>query len=462
MAYSSMRVVVFGAGLVGEALGRHIADQGNNVCFIEANANTVRKIREQMDVQIVHGTAEDQEALREAGVQNADLILAVTNQDKSNIILTLIARSLNPMARIITRVRDEEFLDNRLLWKSSTLADTIVISPERAVIEKAIHILEVQHAFDVVEFLDGELRIAGFRLSAGNLLAGKPLKKSHALFPSANILVVGAERGDEVIIPTGETILEEGDRIFLTLPQSIDLHAILPLLGKRPVTRQKFVIAGGSAIGEHIARQLALKGQQAVIIESDYERCVTLSETLKNAILLHGDVTDASLLSRAITPETVFLAVTASQEVNFLISLLAQKRGAMQVITMMDNEAYYTMAPELGVDAILSPRAAAVGSILRFIRMGRVLDANLLLGGKLDIFLTEIKSGSSLDNISLKDVEFPQGVIVAAAIRNKDVVVPHGNLRMQEGDFAVFVIRPGRAAVLDDLIAPRRTLRLPL
>lgn len=237
---------------------------------------------------------------------------------------------------------------------------------------------------------------------------------------------MGAERGNTVLIPTGNTVLEDGDRIFLTLPHDIDLASILPLLGKRLCTQQKFVIAGGSTIGESIARQLGQKGHQAVIIESDYDRCLVLAETLKQAIILHGDVTDGSLLSRAITPETLFLAVTDRQEVNFFISLLAQKRGAMQVVAMMDNEAYYTIAPELGVDAILSPRSASVGSILRFIRIGRVLDANVLLEGKLDIFLTEIEAGSSLDNVPLRDAELPQGIIIAASVRGKTVIVPHG------------------------------------
>ena len=448
-----MKVVIFGAGLVGEALGHIISEQGHDVCFIESERNTVRRIQDQMDVQIIHGTAEKANILQEAGVPQADLILIVTNLDKSNIILTLIARSLNPTARIIARMKDTDFLDNHDLWQSSALSNTMVISPERSVIDKAVHIIEVQHAFDVVEFLEGRLRFAGFRLETGNLLTGKSLGQARQQFPSEKMLVVGVERGANVFIPTGESVLEEGDRIFLTIPQSTDMTTLLPLLGKSYFSRQKLVIAGGGPTGEGIALRLEEKGWAPVILESNFERCQELAESLKNSVLLHGDATDAHLLGRAITPETVLLSVTGLQEVNFFIAMMARKLGAMQVVAMMDNEAYFSMAPELGVDAILSPRTAAVGSILRFQRIGRVLDASVLLGGRLLLFLAEVESGSTLDGNMLKDVVFPRGVIVAAAVFNQEVVVPYGGLTLHSGDLAVFVTQRGMAHVVDELIA---------
>ncbi|MBF0097519.1 MAG: Trk system potassium transporter TrkA [Magnetococcales bacterium] len=456
MANKQMQVVIFGAGLVGEAVGRHISEQGHHLCFIESNLNTVRKIREQMDVQIVHGSAEDQDTLRAARVQEADLILAITNQDKSNIILTMIARTLNPTAKIVTRVKDDAFLNNHQLWQSQELNNTLIISPERAVIEKAINILDVQHAFDLVGFLENTVRVSCFRLGADNALVGKPLQAARAALPSKEILIVGVERGDQVFIPGGDTVLQEGDRICITLPQSISLPTMLPLLGKNYCNKQKFVIVGGSPIGVNIARQLEHRGRQVVVIEADYERCQLLAEMLSNTVVLHGDVTDTSLLARVITPETVLLATTTVQEVNFFIALWARKRGAMQVISMMDNEAYFSLAPELGVDAILSPRAAAVGSILRFIRMGRVLDSDILLGGKLNLFLTEIAAGSRLDGPMLKDASLPEGMIVAAAIQNQQIMVPHGRLCLNQGDRALFVVQPGKAPLLDEWIAQHK------
>ncbi len=453
MRNSPMKVVIFGAGLVGEAVGRHIAEQGHDLCFIESNINTVRKVREQMDVQIVHGAGEDQDVLREARIQEADLILALTNQDKSNIILTLISRSLNPNARIVLRVKDDAFLNNHQLWQFRDLNDTMIISPERAVIEKAIHILDVQHAFDLVDFPDNGVRVAGFRLGPNNVLANRPLREAIPTLPSELLLVVGAQRGEEVFIPTGDTVLQSGDRICMTLPPGISLPVILPMLGKSYIQQQKFVIVGGGPIAVNIARQLERRGRQVVMIESDYDHCQTLAEMLSKTVILHGDPTDANLLGRAITPQTVFLAMTDQQEVNFFIALLARKRGAMQVVSMMDNEAYFSLAPELGVDAILSPRAAAVGSILRFARAGRVLDADILLGGRLNLFLAEVEEGSRLDGSLLKELNLPKGMIVAASIRGSRVAVPHGNLRLNKGDRALLVLQQGKASLLDKWIA---------
>lgn len=451
-----MNVVIFGAGLVGAALGRHIAEQGHDVSFIEASADIVRKVRESMDVQIHHGSAEDPEVLKEAGVEHADLILAVTNQDKSNIILTLIARSLNPTARIIARVRGEEYLDNRLLWKTGTLAETIVISPERAVLDKAMNILEVQQAFDVAEFMDGKVHIAGFRLEKGSPLAGIPLRDAIPAF-KGRILVAAVDRDGEVTIPTGNFVLEADDRVFITVPEGVEMASMLPYLGKTYRNRPNFVIAGGSPMGESLAAELEKRGHEPVLIEPDAERCRELAEALDNTIILHGEFTDAGILKRVVHGETIFLSVTGTQEVNFLASMLARRLGALRAITMMDNEAYLSIAPALGVDAVVSPRLAAVGAILRFIRMGRILDSSLLLGGKLDIFLVEVEAGSRLDGVPMKRVNFPSGVIVAAAQQNGQVVVPHGDFALQAGDKALLVTRRDNIqATLDDLIAVRR------
>jgi trk system potassium uptake protein TrkA len=451
-----MKVVIFGAGLVGAALGQHIVEQGHDICFVESNAGTVRSIRERMDVQVVHGTAENTAALHEAGIETADMIIVVTNQDKTNIILTLIARSLNPKARIIARIKDGEFLDNRLLWQSGTLSDTVIISPERAVVETSLNILTVQQSFDVVKFLDGRLRIAGFRLNASNPISGRPLRDVAQTFASRQLTVVGVERRGEVFIPTGGSILEPGDRLFLSIPQNLEMADLMPVLGKSWRNNPKFVIVGGGPIGMSIAMQLEKRGKQPIIIEADHARCQELADILQDTVILNGDPSDASLLGRVITSDTIFLAITPVQELNFLISLLARKRGALQVVTMMDNADYISMAPELGIDAILSPRVAAVGSILRFARMGRILDSAVLLSGRLNLFLVEIARGSRMDGVPLKRVGFPKGILVVAAVQKGDVVVPSGELELQAGDTALFVtMGETPSLMLEQLITAR-------
>ncbi|MBF0270690.1 MAG: Trk system potassium transporter TrkA [Magnetococcales bacterium] len=456
MSEQRMRVVIFGAGMVGSALGQHIIEQGHDICFVESNSNTVRAIRERMDVQIVHGTAENTSALKEADIESADMILVVTNQDKTNIILTLIARSFNPKARIIARIKDVEFLDNRQLWKTGTLADTIIISPERAVVETALHILTIQQAFDVVEFLGGKVRIAGFRLEEDNMISGKPLREVAHLFPSRHVLMVGVERNGEVFIPAGDSVLMVGDRVFLTVPEGLNIPDIMALLGKSYRKDPKFVILGGGQIGMSIARQLEKRGKQAVVIESDHQRCQELAESLSATVVLNGDVTDADLLGRAITSDTILLAVTPSQELNFFISLLARKRGAMQVVTMMDNEAYIGMAPELGVDAILSPRLAAVGTILRFARMGRILDSAVLLSGRLNLFLVEVDRGARLDGMPLREANFPRGLLMVAAVQDKQIIVPSGDLVLKAGDMALFVtLGDSQSTLMEQFITAR-------
>ncbi|MBF0308677.1 MAG: Trk system potassium transporter TrkA [Magnetococcales bacterium] len=451
-----MHVVIFGAGLVGAALGRHIADQGHDVWFIESNPETVRKLRERYDVQIVQGSAEDPETLQEAGVSRADLILVVTNLDKTNIILTLIARSLNPSARIILRVKGEEYLNNKLLWKSANLADTVIISPEHSVIDKAMAILEVQQAFDVAEFADGEIRVAGFRLEEGSPLIGKPLREVMPNY-DRRILVVAADRDGQVFTPKGSSVLQLGDRVFVTVLAAVDMDALLSLFGKTYRHNPKFVLAGGSPIGESIARELEHRGHKPVLLEPDFNRCRELAGLMKHTVVLHGDVADAALLQRIIDEDTIFLSVTTSQEVNFLVSMLSRKLGSVRAITMMDNEAYLAMAPSLGVDAVLSPRISAVGAILRYVRMGRILDSAMLLDGQINLLLAEVEPRSHLDGIAVRQASFPPGVLIAAAIHNNRAVVPDGDMVLHAGDRVLLATPMLKSlSTLDELIAPKR------
>ncbi|MBF0282847.1 MAG: Trk system potassium transporter TrkA [Magnetococcales bacterium] len=455
MAMNRMHVVIFGAGLVGAALGRHIAEQGHDVCFIESNPEIVHKIQERMDVQIVQGAGEDPEALREAGVERADLILAVTNLDKSNIILTLIARSLNPRARIITRVKEEEYLNNRLLWQTGGLADTIVISPERAVIDQAMNLLDVQQAVDVAEFLDGQVRIAGFRLEKASPLVGKSLREM-APDIQGRYLVVAVDRDGTVSIPTGAFVVQPQDLIFFAIQADADMRHLLGLMGKDYRSNPKFVIVGGGPIGMTIAQELEKKGRRPVMIEPSMKRCQELAGELHETVVLHGDVTDSALLQRVIDRDTIFLSVTETQEVNFLVSMLSRKLGAVRAVTLMDNEAYLSMGPSLGVDAIISPRLAAVGTILRFVRMGRVLDSAMLLGGAIDLFLVEVEAGSRLDGVPLKKVGFHQGMLVAAAVVDGKPVIPDGDLVLKAGDKALLATHlTDVLTVMDELIAAR-------
>ncbi len=433
-----MHVVIFGAGLVGTALGRHIADQGHDVWFIESNPETVHKLRERYDVQIVQGSAEDPKVLEEAGISRADLVLVVTNFDKTNIILTLIARSLNPTARIIMRLRGEEYLNNKLLWQSANLADTVIISPEHSVIEKAMAILEVQQAFDVAEFADGAIRVAGFRLEEDSPLIGKPLKEAVPRF-DRRILVVTVDRDGAVFVPTGNTALRIGDRVFVTVLAGVNMAALLSVFGKEYRTQPKFVLAPLPEPFFVIAKELEAKGHEPVLLEPDFNRCRELAAELKETVIIHGDVADTGLLQRIVNKDTIFLSVTPTQEVNFLVSMLARKLGAVRAITMMDNEAYMAMAPSLDVDAVLSPRLSAVGAILRYIHMGRILDSAMLLGGQINLLLVELESGSKLDGIPIRQVAFPSGVLIAAAIQAGRAVVPHGEMILHAGDRVLLV-----------------------
>ncbi len=452
-----MKVIIFGAGVVGTVLGQHIAYEGHDVYIIERDPWVARHANSLMDVRVIQGDAEDPELLKEVGIDTADVVLAVTNSDSANIIMTLIVRARNPEATIITRVKGEQFTTNKDLWKGETFNRTFVISPEHAAADRILDLLQVPMAFDVVPFLDGAVRIASFRLRSESPLIGQKLMDVDRAQGGARTLVVGVEQADgTVLIPNGGYVFQPLDRISLLLLAGQDLSPSFRLMGVKYRQEGRIVIGGGGKLGLYIARKLEAAGYAPVVIENGRDRCAMLAQQLNNSIVLCGDLTDAELLTDEAENADNFIALTGHQEVNFLVSLLARKVGARRAITLMDNEAYLGMAATMGIDATISPKQSAVGTIFRVIRQSTVLDAALLMNGKLDALLVEVQAGSVLTRGPLKDAALPKGVVAALAERGGQLLVPDGNFTYLPKDKALFVTLRETMSMVDGLVAAKK------
>ncbi|MBF0610954.1 MAG: Trk system potassium transporter TrkA [Magnetococcales bacterium] len=447
-----MEIIIIGAGLVGTSLAKSLSGEGHNVVVIDNDAAVIKRLQESMDIQAMWGDAADGTLLQSAGLAKADLILAVTNSDENNIIITLMARAFNPSAKIIARVRKKQFMNNPGLAKGMTLGGAMVFSPEHAAVDMVLDLLHIDQAFEVVPFQNGMVRIAGFRLGEESSLLGKPLLQSKEL-SQVGALIVAVDKGEEVVIPNGHTVLEAKDRVLITTGAKTELSQILPVLGRKPVQHRKIVIAGGGWKGEHVAREIEKRGIPVVILEKSLPRCQELAEQLNDTAVIHCDATDPATIKEMAHGASTFIGMTGHQEVNLVLCLMARKSGARRTIALMDNEAYLTMAPSLGIDAVVSPKLAAVGKILRFLSNGKVIDAATALNGKLDAIFVEVQEHSRIVGTPLKSLNLPKGLIIAAAVKNGQMTVPNGNFVFSAGDQALLIIQAGHFQKIDDLLS---------
>ncbi|MBF0627785.1 MAG: Trk system potassium transporter TrkA [Magnetococcales bacterium] len=443
--------MIIGAGVVGITLARHLSVEGHNVVMIDNDAAVVRHLQETLDLQALYGDTSDGEFLLRSGMDKANLILAVTNSDESNIILTLMARTFNPTARIIARVRKKQFLNNPALVRSDTTGATTVFSPEYAAVEMVLDLLQVDQAFEVVPFDNGSISIAGFRLGEESVLIGRPLMEIQEL-SRVGALIVAVDQGGDVVIPNGRTILNVTDRVFITTGAKTEMSKILTLLGRRPVQNHKIVIAGGGWKAEQIASRIEKAGTPVFILEKSLERCQALASSLEETAVLHCDATDPETIEKMARGSSTFIALTGHQEVNLVLCLMARKFGARRAISLMDNEAYMTMAPSLGIDAVVSPKLAAVGKILRYLSPGKVLDAAMMLNGRLDALYMEIQENSRIVGKPLKAMGLPKTVIVAAVVKQGQMHVPNGNMTLNPGDHALVITYPGHSQRVDEFL----------
>lgn len=446
-----MKIVIIGAGVVGTTLTQYFSKEGHDVVVIDRDAALIRRIDETIDAQGIQGDAADHRVLDDAGLEHADLVLAVTDSDESNIVITLIAQAKNPGARIITRVRREHYISNRDLWSGQRFSNTLLISPERAASEAVKYLLEVDHAFEVIPFLEGAIRVAGFSLESHSPLVGKPLQEV-TNDPKSRALVVAVARGEEVLVPSGRYVLQTGDRIYVTLLGGKDSAIPAPLLGRASDRRHKTVIVGGGWKGMRIAQIMEEKGHPAVVVERDRDRCLVLASRLPKSTIIHGDGTAAGVLSELGVENSNFVSVTGQEEVNFLLALLGNKLGVSRSIALMDNESYLSMASTMGIDAAVSPKLAAVRDILRFLNKDQVMDAAPMLEGRLDALLVEMPRDARVIGRPLKEAGVPPGIIIAAVARGNETIIPNGDTVLQAGDKAMIVthrsLHPKLGAIL--------------
>lgn len=455
-----MKILIVGAGEVGFNIAARLVEEGHDVVIVERDETMLARATEHLDVQGLRGHGARPKVLEEAGIATADMLVAVTDLDEVNMVACLSAAILGNKKIIkIARVRDPGYTDARI-FNDPRVGIDLAINPERETADKILTLLDYPDATEVVDFAGGRVQLVGLRVRPHSRLAGLRFLEMPERF-TRRVLIAAVHRGNEVIIPRGDDQILPDDELYLVVPrgQAIDL---LGTLGAPVEPTTRVMIAGGSRLARFVAADLVARGLSPKIIEPDARRARWMSEKLEGALVLHGNPTDAVVLREENVGEMqVFIAASQVEETNVMAALLAQRLGARRVIATVNRMDYQPLARAIGVDVCISPRMAAVSSILHFIRRGRVV-ASRTLGEEqsAEAFEFEADPASEVVDVPMRDLRLPRGSLIACILREDEVIVPAGDSVIHAGDHVVVVATKQAIGKVEAFLA-RRVRRVP-
>ncbi|MCK4738934.1 MAG: Trk system potassium transporter TrkA [Deltaproteobacteria bacterium] len=441
-----MKAIVIGAGVVGYTIAQKLSSEGQDVVLIEQAQDRIDDVKENLDVRIIKGSGSSPQTLIEAGIEKAELVIAVTNSDEVNMIACLIAETQSRVPKKIARIRNPDYINYSVIFEKDYLDLDLNINPEKAAADRILKIIEVPGARDVVDFVDGNLKLVGCKLGQNSKLVGKKTKELKGIFPEENIVIVAIYRGTETIIPSGPTTLKADDLVF-AITASKRATELPRLFGVGGSKSHKTIIIGGGEIGGYLAEKMeSKKGHHVKVIERDNERCKYLAEILDKTIVISGDGTDQELLNEENVSEAdTFIAVTDDEEANILTSLLAKRLGAERCISLIDKPEYLSMVSTVGIDVAVSPRLASVSDIMQFVRRGNILSVKTLMEDRVEAIETIAMETSDIVGVPLSDIKFPKGAIIGAITSGEDsekMVLPSGDTVIEPGDkVIIFALR---------------------
>jgi len=440
-----MKVIICGAGQVGWQIARHLSGERNDVTIVDNNPDLVRRATETLDVQGLAGFASYPDVLQKAGARDADMIIAATYSDEVNMVTCQIAHSIFDIPRKVARLRSQSYLDAIYsdLYRRDHMPIDVVISPEREVAAAALKRLSAASAFDTETFLDNQAQLFGLRLDENCPVINTPLRQLTDLFSSLRIIVVGIRRKNILYAP------ESGDQLFANDEVYVMCHVddsarALEVFGKTQGKRDRVVLIGGGHVGLSIAKSLEKQEHRtrAKIIEKDREIAEFAANELEKTIVLNGDGLDPRLLEEAnISKSDVILAVTDDDKTNMLAAVRAKTLGCPRSVVLVNDPSLVPLMGAMGIDAFINPRATTVSSILRHIRHGRVKGVYSIGDAEAEIIEAQVLSTSPLSGQKIKDIDFPEGVLVGGVLKGGKLVMPTGSLRIDEGDvIALFAL----------------------
>jgi len=430
-----VKIIIAGAGEVGFHIAQRLSEENHDVALIDKDAKHVKRVGENLDVQAFLGSGTSPRILKDAGIHDADLLVAATDSDEINLMACLMAKTLNPYLIKVARVRNEEYLQEGVLFSKDLLGIDHVINPQSEMVNTIQSIMEVPSASEVIDFVGGRVKLIGFVVSGDSPFVDRKLVSFVEL--KGKILIGAIVRGDQVVIPRGEDVIQAGDLIY-AVARTAELDETLGFLGIRQETSRRVIIVGGGQTGAALAKKMDRAKVSVKLIEEESDTCAGLSEMLHHVIVINGDGTDKDLLEEENVRDVDFLiALTGDEASNILISLLAKGLGAKKTVTRISRLSYAPLMSAIGIDTVVSPRLSAVRAILQHIRPGKIISVAPLKGEQAEAIEAEALETSDIVNLPLSRVKMPKGAIVGAIVRGDEIIIPRGDSVIRPRDHLI-------------------------
>ncbi|MDO8271731.1 MAG: Trk system potassium transporter TrkA [Gammaproteobacteria bacterium] len=437
-----MKIIILGANHVAVSLAENLASEANDITIVDTDADHLRELKDRIDVGTVVGQPSYPDVLRMAGAEDADMLIAVTENDEVNLVACQIAHTLFKTPKKICRLRSASYMANESLFSPGGIAADVVISPEQLVSLYIERLIDLPGSLQVLDFADGKAQLVAVKAYYGGPLVGQEIRFLRAHMPSVDTRVAAIFRRDRAIMPEGSTVIEADDEVFFIAAQG-NITAVMGELRRLDKPYKRLIIAGGGNIGSRLAEAVEHR-YQVKIIESSAERCMHLSERLNKAIVLNGVASDKKLLlAESIEDADVFLALTNDDEANIMSSMLAKRLGARKVMTLINNPAYVDLVQGGEIDIAISPQLASIGSLLTHVRRGDIVNVHSLRRGAAEA-LEAIAHGdvnsSKVVGKAIEDIDLPHGTTIGAIVRNDEVLIAHDDIVIQSGDHVILFL----------------------
>lgn len=431
-----MKVVVIGAGEVGYHVSERLANEKHDVIVVDTAPERLEYVKSHLDVAVLEGSGASPAVLRQAGIGDAGLLVAVTNYDEVNLVSCAAARGSGELLKI-ARVSNPDFYRGESCLDPETFGVDVMINPERELALETFGMLQTTAAKDIAVFAGGAIQIIGLEVMKNSPAAGKTLMEIADGSRVSGMITVAVKRNDETIVPNGATRIEGGDLIYVAV-LSDSVTDALAMCGHEHAVLKRVMIAGGSREAYYLAQLLAQHNIEATLLVRDRGRAQELAESLEKALVLHGDATDIELLElEGVGGVDAFVALTDEDETNILSALVAKDIGAGQVVTLVNKSEYAPLARRIGLDVAVSPRLSAANAILKHVRRGKVTRVALLKDAEGEAISFDVTAHSPVAGLNLAGIDFPEGSIVAGVVRGGQAIIPTGDDDLKVGDTVI-------------------------
>jgi len=434
-----MKIIILGANKIGASLAENLEKEANDITVVDSDGERLRELKDKLDIGTTVGQPSFPDVLANAGAQDADMLIAVTDSDEINLVACQVAFSLFRTPKKICRLRANSYVNSPKLFAPEAIPIDVVISPEEIASYYIKSLLDLPGALQVMDFAKGLVQLVAVRAEHGGPLVNQEIKTLREHMPHVDTRVAAIFRQNRPIIPQGNTIIEQDDEVFFIAAKE-NIRSVMSEMRKVDKPYKRIIIAGGGNIGERLAASVENK-YRTKLLEVNPERCAVLAESLNKTTVLHADASHREvLLEEGIDSADVFLALTNNDEANIMSSLLAKRLGAGRVMTLIANPSYVDLVQGGEIDIAISPQQATIGSLLTHVRRGDIVNVHSLRRGAaeaIEVIAHGDKSTSKVVGKTIDNIDLPAGTTIGAIVRDDNVLIAHDDIVIETDDHVI-------------------------